>query len=67
MSPKKADKALRDMHRMLYPEQYNGRGQRLPRERYSDDVYQWDAGTIEDIARLLNDHLGNDGEGRAAA
>jgi hypothetical protein len=46
--------ALERMHRNLYPEQYEP----------GTDTYQWHAGTIEDVAGILNDALGHDSEGR---
>ena len=40
--------ALEDMHRYLYPELHEVR----------TEVYQWHAGTIEDVAGILNRALG---------
>jgi len=51
------------MHRYLYEEQYDEKRRRLGREQYGPPT-QWHAGTIEGIAAMLNDYLGNDGEGR---
>jgi hypothetical protein len=45
---------LREMHRYLFPELHDTR----------EPVYQWHAGTIEDVASILNRALGMDGEGR---
>lgn len=45
---------LRRMHRYLYPEQYTP----------GEPLYEWHAGTIEDVAAILNEALGNDTEGR---
>lgn len=49
-------KALKRMHRALYPELHDKRR----------EVYQWHAGTVEEVASILNDALGFDGEGRNA-
>lgn len=46
--------ALERMHRNLYPERYTP----------GEPTYEWHAGTIEDVAAILNEALGNDGEGR---
>jgi hypothetical protein len=54
---------LVEMHRYLYEEQYDGKNRRLKRADYREPT-QWHAGTIEGIASMLNEYLGNDGEGR---